>query len=353
MEERVLFNKGDQRRFLNLVILKLNCISLKNVLQFGFDIPYSTLKNYYSESLSLPKFFFDDLCYLAKIDPFTLNVKYLEKNWGQVKAGKKGIKTLEKKYPEEIKKWRDKARKNSPVGKLNYNLKEIKSVVLNEQLAEFIGVYLGDGTMTNYFIRISGDYRYDLSYFKYLQNLVFEIFGITSKISWENKNNTIYLTIYSKKICSLFQKEFKLKPGNKIVNQSIIPERILNNHTFLLACIRGLVDTDGYIGRRGRGGSQFCLQFTSHNKALLAQVYDAGKNLEIFTFGDSRNVGTNKWIKVVRFFEIIGSSNLRHIVRFYEKFHSNNTLYQREVVKYYNKKIYKDLELPFKLSSGV
>jgi len=88
MEDRVLFKKNEQRKFLNLVIEKLNCISLRGILQFGFDIPYSSLKNYYVERRLLPKGFFLDLCYLSKINPDSLSVEYVNGNWGQVKGGK-------------------------------------------------------------------------------------------------------------------------------------------------------------------------------------------------------------------------------------------------------------------------
>jgi len=86
---RVLFKKGEQRNFLNLVITKLNCISLRGVLQFGFNISYDRLKNYYTERRSLPRSLFNDLCYLCKINPDKLNVKYLDDNWGKIKGGNK------------------------------------------------------------------------------------------------------------------------------------------------------------------------------------------------------------------------------------------------------------------------
>jgi len=88
-EARVKFHKGEQRKFLDLVIERLNCISLRGILQFGFDIPYSTLKNYYIERRLLPIGFFESLCYLANIDLGSLNIKNIDSNWGQVKGGKK------------------------------------------------------------------------------------------------------------------------------------------------------------------------------------------------------------------------------------------------------------------------
>jgi len=85
---RVKFQKGKQRKFLNLVVKRLNCVSIRGILQFGFNISYNSLKNYYTERRLLPKEFFDDLCYVSKLNQKDLNVKYLKDNWGEVKGGK-------------------------------------------------------------------------------------------------------------------------------------------------------------------------------------------------------------------------------------------------------------------------
>jgi len=86
---RVLFKEGEQRRFLDLIVDKLNCISIRGILQFGFEVSYSSLKNYYSERRLLPEIFFKDLCHIAKLNPTDFDVGYLGDNWGKIKGGKK------------------------------------------------------------------------------------------------------------------------------------------------------------------------------------------------------------------------------------------------------------------------
>ena len=86
---RVKFNGGDQKRFLKKVLEELNCPSLRALNQFGFEIPYSTLKNYFNEERTLPEEFFNDLCYLAKISREKFNFKILKDNWGKIKGGRK------------------------------------------------------------------------------------------------------------------------------------------------------------------------------------------------------------------------------------------------------------------------
>ena len=86
--KRIKFKKGFQRKFLKKVLEELNCPSLRALNQFGFDIPYSTLKNYFSETRYLPENFFMDLCYVAKIKSEDLGIEILKENWGQIKGGK-------------------------------------------------------------------------------------------------------------------------------------------------------------------------------------------------------------------------------------------------------------------------
>ena len=347
MEERVLFLESSQRKFLEEVKENLNSVSIKGILEFGFNIPYPTLKGYYVEENLLPRSLFEDLCHISKINPDKFKVKFLPGNYGQIIGGKKGIQTTMRRYPNEIKKWRDKGIRNSPISK-KLNLKIIKRPKLNEELAEFIGAYLGDGTLTKYFIRISGDYRYDFHYHKYLSVLILRLFGLESVIGKEKGVNTSYLRVFSVNLCSFLNKNFKISYGHKIRNKTIIPEQILRNMDLSIACLRGLMDTDGSVSRRGVGGSQFCVEFTSHNKLLLKQVYDIGKRLGIFTFCSETHAGTNKWDNIEKYFRIVGSSNLRHIVRFHLRKYKNKTIYQKDLPKYFEQDLYKNLKLPFR-----
>jgi hypothetical protein len=88
--KRIKFRKGEQRKFIDSVLAKIGSPSLRKLSERGIDVSYSTLKNYYSEKRLLPEDLFKQFCYLAEIDEKDLDVKILEKNWGQVVGGKKG-----------------------------------------------------------------------------------------------------------------------------------------------------------------------------------------------------------------------------------------------------------------------
>lgn len=86
---RVRFlKKGGQRAFLNLVIERLRAASLRGLLQFGFDVSYSTLKNYYVGVRLMPKELVLDFCEVAGIDYAGLDVEEVEEGWGQRLGGK-------------------------------------------------------------------------------------------------------------------------------------------------------------------------------------------------------------------------------------------------------------------------
>ncbi|MDD5193945.1 MAG: hypothetical protein PHF67_05170 [Candidatus Nanoarchaeia archaeon] len=90
MEQRIKFYKGQQRKFLDLVVNRLGCVSIRGILQFGFDINYNSFKNYYSERRLIPINLFEELCHVAKIDKKELKFEIIEGNWGQVKGGRIG-----------------------------------------------------------------------------------------------------------------------------------------------------------------------------------------------------------------------------------------------------------------------
>lgn len=87
---RIKFKRGEQKKFLDLVARELKSPSVRGILQFGFSVPYSTLKNYYNESRLLPRDLFDDLCEVAGIDKRNLDFEEVDENWGKVKGGRIG-----------------------------------------------------------------------------------------------------------------------------------------------------------------------------------------------------------------------------------------------------------------------
>ncbi|PIU76027.1 hypothetical protein COS75_01250 [Candidatus Pacearchaeota archaeon CG06_land_8_20_14_3_00_35_12] len=253
-------------------------------------------------------------------------------------GGKIGIRSMQSKYKDKLQLWRKKGGKSLA----KYSVpKKIKMPQLNEELAEFIGVYLGDGTLTKYFIRIFGDKRYDLHYFNYLSSLVYSITSIQPKIRIEKGRNLLILDIGSKLFCDYLKKEFGFKDGCKIRNKLVIPEKIIQRKELVFSCLRGLIDTDGSVSK---DGETLCIRFRSHNPLIIEQLAKLNEQLNIFTFQYKTVIGTRNINKIDSFFKTIGSSNLSNIIRYCE-FKKGNLIKKEEVLKYAD--LYKKVRIPY------
>ncbi|MFH0714423.1 MAG: LAGLIDADG family homing endonuclease, partial [Candidatus Diapherotrites archaeon] len=213
---------------------------------------------------------------------------------------------------------------------------------MTPELAELVGAYLGDGGLTEDTMCIHGDPRYDMDYFSYLQNLVRKIFELETKIRIDGPIQA-HVEIKSVKLCRYFRDQLGFQFGDKIRNQSAIPYGIMEKDELFFACLRGLMDTDGSVSKDNHVLS---IRFANRNKALLGQLAEKEKKLKLFSFYYEEQIGTKCFSKMLDYFETVGSSNPRHIVRFLE-FLKGNTVKKHDVLPYYEK--YAPFDLPYKL----
>jgi len=349
---RVAFSSGEQRNFVEEV-KKRSHLSLRKLCLLHGDrlrVSYSAMKKYGREESLPPLYLVKELCRIAGLSFENLEIEELvPDNWGRVKGGKKGIEAMFAKHREKLWKWRAKggkaARKNLL---LCPTKKEVLLPSLNEKLSELIGIHLGDGTLTRYFLKISQDPRCDLPYVLYIKDLIEDLFGASPAIRKEKGRNLIYVQLFSKTACEYLHKKWKLPYGDKVRGKAAIPDVIMENKDMAIACLRGLMDTDGSVAK---DGNTISVRFYSYNGILVDQVERIGRSLGIFTFRTAFETGTKSWRKVIKYFRIVGSSNLRHVVRFHLNFTKKKLLRKEEVTKYYEK--YKGVRLPFKITGPV
>lgn len=85
---RVKFSKGKQREFLNKVLEKTNCPSLRELISRGIEVNYSTLKNYFNEERLISEELFKELMVFSGLNDENFEFELIDENWGQVKGGK-------------------------------------------------------------------------------------------------------------------------------------------------------------------------------------------------------------------------------------------------------------------------
>jgi len=269
----------------------------------GLSIELGLSEGYVRNDLKKEKRFLYDktyskLCVLANVNLEKYIVDKLADNWGRSKGGK-----------------------NSPGNRI-----KLPEICFDEDLAEFIGAFLGDGHLYFhrkiigkkhigvYGIRIAGDIEKEREYHLYLRSLTKKIFNLKSKEVLKRKLSSCrFLDIYSKELVEFFI-AMGINPGNKIANQSTIPKWIYKKNSFMVACLRGLIDTDGCIHRMSRRDSHLLrLNFVNHNFSLLRDTrnlfvklgYSPSKIIRDRTFYVSRQNEVKNYLKEVGFKNIV------------------------------------------------
>lgn len=242
-------------------------------------------------------------------------------------AGKRGGRAVIKKYgrvpvDEEQRKikwrhwWNEKGHAHIQVTKT----KPVSLPAKNLQLAEFIGIMLGDGGLSKYQASITlhsvDEYEYGL----YVRSLINKLFGIEPSVYYRKEIQAYSIVISRSKVveylCSL-----GLVIGNKVRQKANIPRWILDNQDFSLACLRGLMDTDGsvYIHKyqiHGKWYKYKKLCFSSACKELRDDVITILDRFGSRATCSGTNVRVDSVDDVKKYMELIGTHNPKHLIRY-------------------------------------
>ncbi|MBW2968972.1 helix-turn-helix domain-containing protein, partial [Candidatus Woesearchaeota archaeon] len=200
--------------------------------------------------------------------------------------------------------------------------KREKSTKLNlknsKELAELIGIILGDGEIKkDGSIRISFDPKKDKNFlYRRVFILIQDI--LKSKINFESYKRIVF---WNMAFTKFLEEDCKLTPGSKFENNWKIPKWCFKKEVYLAAVLRGLFDTDGYFGYWG-GSLDILFGRFSHKCTNL--VEDIEKSLKILNLIPSVRQSNDGRFKIrllskehtLRFFKIIGTSNIKHAIRF-------------------------------------
>jgi hypothetical protein len=188
-------------------------------------------------------------------------------------------------------------------------------------LAEFIGIVLGDGHVGTYQTTISTSTLTDMEHARYIQKLAESLFSISAPITMLRNCAACVVVISSKKVCDFLKKEC-LPHGNKVRDGIIIPPWIRRRKLFTQRCARGLFDTDGSIyldihRRPGREYRHMGMAFANKNRDLLSYFYTALTTSGLHpTQTTPFRVSLRRKKDIDRYFEVIGSSNPKHLNRY-------------------------------------
>ena len=200
-----------------------------------------------------------------------------------------------------------------PERKPNY-LRKRKDVRLpseySKELAEFLGIMLGDGHISKYQTIVTLGTK-ELDYVQYVAELMSRLFGVPATIIVE-KNG--YHDVYIGSIDLTRWLRGHGLVSNKVRDQVDVPGWITNDPEWMQAFIRGFFDTDGSIYRL-RFGCQISL--TNHSLPLLRSLRVMLSKLgykpsEVSAY----RVYLTRRGDVKRFFEEVRPANTKHTRRF-------------------------------------
>lgn len=294
-EERIVLKKGKQRELINAVKAETGLSwpqlsKLVGVSEFTLRVALGKEKTTIATSL-LEKLVRLQSKIPASEIPNSIEAT-LPKGWGQSKGGKISIcmnrtDRVRIKIPNKT----------------------------SSELAEFIGILLGDGHVSRKGIDIALNADVDREYSLFVRSLIKKLFAVEPKVSV--KKNCLHVRVNSIMLAK-YLGERGLKWGNKILNKATIPGYVAADPQLLSACIRGLTDTDGGVFLKQKGYARAIIEFKNFNSKLLGDFAQALVHLGYTpSSGGSygKSVRIQKQEEVLRYAREISFSNPKNLAR--------------------------------------
>jgi len=326
ISKRVIFPEGEQRRFIEKLLKKL---SFKEMAKFC-NLSERAIRDWRCEKFSADYLSLCKICKKTNI-PFPRKAVLKDRYWYTAKGSSVGGRAVFKKYgriggdPDARKKkwygwWEKEGKyKKHPIIGIS---KPIKRPRFSIELAEFVGIILGDGGVTQRQVTVSFCYKDEKEYSKFVIDLIKELFSVPVGIYYDKKYSAFNAVVSRTELIRFCVEKLGLKQGNKIKQQVDIPDWIKRNKRYSIACVRGLIDTDGCVFTHcyKSGGKWYRykkISFTSYSEPLRQSVFnilrDIGLNPRL---GQRQDVWLDSQKDVKKYLKIVNFHNQKHLLRY-------------------------------------
>ncbi len=188
--------------------------------------------------------------------------------------------------------------------------------------AEAAGIILGDGGMTDYQLRITLSSLVDGPYAAFVISLFKKVFGQEPSSIKCSCCNSIDLTISGIGLIEELERWGFIK-GNKVKYQVDFPEWVWENRESQIACVRGLMDTDGgcYFHKHKVNGlvyRNFGMCFSNQSIPLIQSLARVLTSLGIkFSLArENTRIYIYSFAEIKKYFSLIGSNNPKNTKKF-------------------------------------
>ncbi|HBB36665.1 MAG: hypothetical protein UX02_C0001G0030 [Candidatus Moranbacteria bacterium GW2011_GWC1_45_18] len=323
--KRVKFTRNKQRDFLFTAKNKLG-LDWRELAKL-LKISERNLSDWKREKITVPLNIVKIICKKANLS-FPKNIELLSPYWYAKKGARKGGLAVLKKYkfiggdPNARKrKWREWWEKEGKFKQHPIISKRlpIKKPSFSAKLAEFVGIILGDGGISMRQVSISLNRETDQDYISFVNKMITDLFSVFPGLYSDPKSKADTIVISRTELVDYLTQKMGLKIGNKVKQKIDIPIWIKRNKKYEIACLRGLIDTDGSVYKHTYVVNKKIyryqkLSFCSLSPPLLHTVFRILKNI-----GLKPRICKNKEIKVenkqnvLKYFKIVGSNNKKHL----------------------------------------
>ncbi|MBI5619554.1 hypothetical protein HY950_01200 [Candidatus Gottesmanbacteria bacterium] len=190
------------------------------------------------------------------------------------------------------------------------------------ELAEFVGILLGDGHIGKEQWSITLNAIKDKEYAMYVKQLIISLFHFIPSMAIRNDCNVIVLGGSGIRSIQYFV-QLGLNIGNKVKQQVGVPVWIIRNSIYSTSCLRGLMDTDGGIFNHtykvnGKSYTYTKLCFSNRSIPLLRFVYrtlqSSGLTPKLIDKVENKKVWLYNQTEVKQYIDLIGTHNPRLLV---------------------------------------
>lgn len=195
---------------------------------------------------------------------------------------------------------------------------------LSKRLAEFVGIILGDGGITQRQITITLHHKDDKEYSKFVVGLIKQLFDVPIGTYYNKKDSVIDYSISRSGLVHFLTTQLGLKQGNKVKQQVDIPDWIKQKKKYIIPCVRGLIDTDGCIFTHkykvnDKWYAYKKLAFSNRSMPLRQSVFNTLKDLGLHPrMSGDKDVRLDSIDDMKIYFKKIGSHNPKHLKRYYK-----------------------------------
>ena len=164
----------------------------------------------------------------------------------------------------------------------------------------------------------------DKKYSHFVIKLIKKLFSVTASVYYGKKDLVIDLVVSRRELVKFSVEKLKLKQGDKIKQQVDIPDWIKRNKTYSIACVRGLIDTDGCVfTHRYKVNGKFYnykkLSFTSYSAPLRQSVFNILQNIGLKPrLAQRKDVRLDSVEDMRRYFKIFNSHNPKHLKKYFK-----------------------------------